>query len=184
MSAFCLLRASPPHLGHVAVVEALLSHPGPALALIGSSDVDSRPDVPLPWELRRDVLLALVDRRRLDRSRLVVAPLPELKTDGWDARWCAYLLEAARQGLGETPQRYVFGSDYPMLTFLELVRTAPGLVLERIPRALARSGRDLRSAIARGDGAVLANYQEELSVYPLTLLDRIVRYCRSGVGRP
>ena len=159
MSAFCLMRASPPHLGHVALLEAVLSGPGTHALLIGSSDVDSRADVPLPWELRRDVLLALMDRRGVERSRLVISPLPELKTNGWDTRWCDYVLTAARTALGHVPTRYVFGSDYALATFTELVRCAPGLELERIPRALNRSARDLRAAIGRSDSVTLAGYQ-------------------------
>ena len=166
------------------MLEALLSGTGPQALLIGSSDVDSRGDVPLPWELRRDVLLALLDRRRVERSRLVIAPLAELKTDGWDARWCEYVLAAATTALGQPPTRYVFGSDYSLATFTELIRCAPGLELERVPRALNRSARDLRAAIARSDSVALAGYQEELSVYPMVLLDRIVRFCSRGIDRP
>jgi hypothetical protein len=178
------MRASPPHLGHVVLLESLLSRAGTHALLIGSSDVDSRADVPLPWGLRREVLLALLDRRGVDHSRLVIAPLPELKTNGWDTRWCEYVLGAASTALGQTPTRYVFGSDYQLTTFIELIRCAPGLELERIPRALNRSGRELRAAIARSDSLTLAGYQEELSTYPMALLDLVVRYCSQGVDRP
>lgn len=179
MASFCLLRMGAPHRGHAALVEATQ---GRCIILVGSADVDARPDTPLAWETRRDLLLALLRQRKADVSRLTFAPLPELKTDGWDARWCAYLLDAARRAAAPADvTRYVFGSDYEPSVFTLL---APSVELVRVPRRYAKSSRELRTAIANGDAALLAKYEEELRVYDARTRERIARVCAQGVERP
>jgi nicotinamide mononucleotide adenylyltransferase len=185
VASFCLLRLGAPHAGHAALVEVMLERePGPCLVLVGSGEVAERPDVPLPWEARRDLLVALLALRRCSPARVTFAPLAELRTDGWDARWCAYLLEAARRALGTAPARYVFGDDYAASTFAALVAEAPALELVRVARRYDKSARELRLAIATHDEALLAKYAEELLVYPDEVRARIARVCATGVDRP
>jgi hypothetical protein len=112
------------------------------LVLIGSADVESRPDVPLSFEDRRDLLSRLLTRLGL-ATDVRIAPLPEKKTNGWDGEWATYLLGAARDGLGVAATHYVFGSDYPTSTFVDLV----GLELVRVAREGTKSSRELRAAV-------------------------------------
>ena len=184
MGSFCLLRLGAPHAGHAALVEVLLASGGPCLALIGSGEVVGRPDVPLAWTERRDILLAILRSRGVDASRLVLAPLPELRTAGWDARWCAYVLDAARRALGVEPRRYVFGDDYDPRVFARMLERAPGLSLVSVPRRYDKSARELRIAIATQAPGLLAKYDEELASYPEESRARIARACASGVDRP
>lgn len=129
---------------------------GPWLVLIGSADVHSRADVPLRWEERRALLEVLLG----DGAGLRFAPLPEKKTRGWDAEWAGYLLGAARAGLGCAPTHYVFGSDYPTSTFVDLV----GVELVRFTRVQDKSSRELRRAVASGEPALLAKYAREVAL--------------------
>jgi nicotinamide mononucleotide adenylyltransferase len=185
VASFCLLRLGAPHAGHAALVEVMLERaPGPCLVLVGSGDVADRPDVPLPWEARRDLLAALLASRGCSAERVAFAPLAELRTNGWDARWCAYLIDAARRALGASPARYVFGDDYAASTFAPLVAAAPALELVRVARRYDKSARELRLAIATRDEALLAKYAEELLVYPDEVRARIARVCAAGVDRP
>lgn len=181
MASFCLLRLGAPHAGHAALVEAMLaSDPGPCLVLVGSSDVTGRPDVPLPWEERRELFAAILARRASALARLRYAPLPELRTDGWDARWCDYLLDAATRALGEAPERYVFGDDYEAHVFAHL----GALTLHRVPRQYHKSARELRQALVSGRPELLAKYEEELAVYSEAARARIASVCADGVDRP
>lgn len=193
MASFCLMRMGAPHCGHAALAELMLGlDPGPCLVLIGSGDVVDRQDTPLPWQHRRDLLLALLRKRAQAAEataaweRLVLAPLPELKTNGWDARWCTYLLDAARTALGSPATSYVFGDDYDASLFASLTAQARALELVRAPRVYGKSARELRLVIAHGDAHahLLHKYQEELGVYDVDAKERIARACRHGVDRP
>jgi nicotinamide mononucleotide adenylyltransferase len=186
VASFCLLRLGAPHAGHAALVEVMLEREsgGGGLVLVGSGDVAERPDVPLGWEERRDLLIALLLRRGVDTHRVRFAPLPELRTDGWDARWCSYLLDACRRALGGDPTRYVFGDDYAAGTFRLLTAQAPALELVRVARRYDKSARELRLAIATHDEALLAKYAEELLVYSAQTCARIARVCAASVDRP
>lgn len=185
MPAFCLLRLGAPHCGHAALVERMLVVArGRALVLVGSADVADRPDVPLPWEERRDLLIALLHARGVDTKRVTFAPLAELKTDGWDTRWCGYLLDAARGAFDAEPSLYVFGDDYDTSAFATLVAVAPLLILLRVPRRYEKSARELRAAIATGDATLRAKYEDELAVYSPETCARIARVCAAGVDRP
>jgi hypothetical protein len=188
VAAFCLLRMGAPHCGHAALVEAMLdveSAGERCVVLVGSADVSDRPDTPLSWEERRDLLLALLRHRSAAVARLAFAPLPELETDGWDARWCAYLLETARRAAAPAPlTRYVFGSDYDEDGFAALAAQAPSLALMRIPRRYDKSSRELRIAITHHDPRLLEKYEEELRFYDARLRKRIARTCAHGVDRP
>lgn len=172
MPSFCLLRLGAPHAGHAAIVERMLAldtgEPR-SVVLVGSADVVGRADAALPWEERRDLLVALLKKRRGelggDDERVVFAPLPELKTNGWDARWCTYLLDRVRAAMNTEPTRYVFGDDYESGVFGELVVQAPSLALVRMPRVYDKSARELRRAIRTGEPALLAKYEEELALY-------------------
>ncbi len=157
---------------------------GRAVVLVGSADVAERPDVPLPWEERRDLLIALLHTRGVDTKRISFTPLAELKTDGWDARWCGYLLDAARGALAAEPSLYVFGDDYDASVFATLVAVAPSLVLLRVPRRYDKSARELRAAIATDDAVLRAKYADELAVYPPETCARIARVCAARVDRP
>lgn len=168
MASFCLLRLGAPHAGHAAMVERMLDlDPGEprSVVLVGSADVVGRADVALPWEERRDLVVALLKMRGSDVARVVFAPLPELKTNGWDARWCTYLLERVRAAMDREPTHYVFGDDYESSVFAELVAQAPAIALVRMPRVYDKSARELRHAIKSGDPALLAKYEEELALY-------------------
>lgn len=157
---------------------------GACAVLVGSGDVTGRPDTPLPWAERRDLLVALLHRRHADLRRVSFAPLAELATAGWDARWCAYLLDASRRALGEAPTRYVFGDDYASSLFAPLTAQAPLLDLLRVARRYDKSARELRIAIATNDGALLAKYEGDLEVYPVEARARIAQACAAGVDRP
>ena len=185
MASFCLLRLGAPHAGHAALVETMLEvEPDACAVLIGSGDVTGRPDTPLPWEERRDLLIALLRLRGGDERRVDFAPLAELETDGWDARWCAYLLEASRRVLRGEPTRYVFGDDYVTELFAPLIAQAPALDLCRVPRRYDKSARELRIAIAKEDPRLLAKYESELGIYSAAARARIARACAGGVDRP
>lgn len=181
MASFALLRMSPPHLGHVAVVRTMrASDPaGPWLVLIGSSDVDSRPDVPLAWQERQSLFESLL-AQEIGVYGLRFAPLPELQTNGWDAEWARYLLDAARRSLRCEPTQYVYGSDYAASTFTELVRACPGLALTCVPRELEKSSRELRLALASGDEVVLRRYEHELKLMSPATRARIARLNQPG----
>jgi nicotinamide mononucleotide adenylyltransferase len=180
MASFCLMRAAPPHAGHAAVVRVMREHDavGPWLVLIGSADVDSRADVPLSYADRRELLLSLLETLGLEAP--LIAPLPELKTDGWDAKWAAYLLGAARAALGAEPTQYVFGSDYEASTFRDLV----GVELIRVEREGDKSSRELRRAIVSGDAALLAKYSTEVATMSWAQRQRIVASCSRADARP
>jgi hypothetical protein len=143
---------------------------GPWLVLLGSADVDSRPEVPLSFEDRSDVLTKLLARTGLDAGTRV-APLAERKTNGWDAEWAQYLLGAARDALGVTPTHYVFGSDYPTSTFKDLV----GVQLVCVPREGSKSSRELRHALASGDVTLHEKYALELQLLSPAQRERIAR---------
>jgi hypothetical protein len=182
-----------PHCGHAALVEVMLDiERGACVVLVGSADVADRPDTPLPWESRRELLLALLRKRGAAVQRITFAPLPELKTNGWDARWCAYLLDAARTATatgaasgGEPPHlaRYVFGDDYEASVFAALTAQAPSLELVRAARRYDKSSRELRVAIAHGEAQLLEKYEAELDVYGAEVRERIARVCAHGVDR-
>ena len=155
---------------------------GSCLVLVSSSDVVDRPDTPLSWEQRRDLLLKLLPSAIT--KRLEFAPLPELRTNGWDVEWCAYLLTAARKALEVDPMRYVCGDDYPLDTFKALRAAARSLELVRVPRRFGKSGHELRTAIVTGDPELLAKYSDELKVYPEAVREHIARVCKNGVERP
>jgi hypothetical protein len=162
---FCLMRLGAPHLGHVALIRRMLSdRPGPPLVLVGSADVAGRADVPLPWLTRVRLLKELLRVGGVEPDGVRFSPLPEVRTDGWDATWCEYLLAAARAGLGAEPAAYYAGDDYPPETFAVLRRLAPGLRVVLVPRADGRSGRELRQALA-GVAALAPKYAVELGVY-------------------
>ena len=177
MPSFCLSRLGAPHAGHAALVRVMLERDaGSCLVLVASSDIVDRPDTPLPWTARRDLLLALLPAAIT--KRLEFAPLPELRTNGWDAEWCAYILAAVRKALEVDPMRYVCGDDYPLDTFKALRAAAPSLELVRVPRRFGKSGRELRNAIVSGDPALLAKYSDELKVYSPEVREHIARVSR------
>lgn len=187
MASFCLLRMGAPHCGHAALVELMLGlEQGEALVLVGSADVSDRPDTPLPWEQRRAILLALLSARGAEVSRLTFAPLPELQTNGWDARWCEYLLETAKRALvtSSALTRYVYGDDYSASVFAPLVFEAPSLELVRAARLYDKSSHELRTAITTGDPGLVEKYLEELAFYPHAVRAHVARVCRAGVERP
>ena len=194
MASFCLLRLGAPHCGHAALVETMLEvEPGACIVLVGSGDVVGRPDTPLRWEERRELLLALLHARNTDTRRISCAPLPELRTNGWDEQWCAYLLDAARGALAashvrhQSPEpltRYVFGDDYEASVFAPLVELAPSLELLRVARRYDKSARELRLAITHRDQRLLAKYRAALDVYPEETRARIAEVCAAGVDRP
>ncbi len=164
--AFCVMRLGAPHLGHVALIQQMLEahQESPVLVLVGSADVVGRADAPLPWLERVKLLRALLRMSQIEPLEVLFAPLPELRTNGWDDEWCAYLLKAARGAMYAEPTAYYAGDDYAPETFEALVRAQPGLEVIIVPRVEGRSGSELRRALA-GDESLAAKYALELMIY-------------------
>jgi hypothetical protein len=173
-AAFCLMRLGAPHAGHAGLVSIMLSlGRAKALVLVGAADVSGRPDVPLPWEERRDILRTLVAAVGIDATPLRFAPLPERDLVRWDPPWCDRVRETCRAALGTDPTDYVSGDDDALEDLSLLAAAIPGLALRRIPRLGSKSGRELRAAIASSDPLLRAKYAFELARYPASAIDRI-----------
>ena len=180
---FCLMRLGAPHEGHALLAERMLSdHPGrSAVLLVGSAEVSRRPDVPLPWQMRRDILLRMLTARGADAGRLLFEPLIEIPTDGHDHTWFVHVLAACARATAEPMGHYYFGDDYDEPTFGPLLAILPALTLHRVPRMAAKSGTELRRAVLTRDPALLAKYAFELGHYPPAAVERIARFSGAAV---
>jgi hypothetical protein len=171
------MRLGAPHEGHVDLVARMVATcpEGPTLVLVGSSDTTGRTDVPLPWEERRDILVALARARDVSVRALRFAPLPEIPSDGFTRAWFEHVLGACRAAIGCEPRHHFFGADYAVACYEVLQAMRPGVVLHRVPRALEKSGTELRRAIGRREEALLDKYAFEIAHYPPSARERIAR---------
>ena len=76
-----ITRAQPFHIGHISVVQRMLSENDKILLIIGSSDKYGTKRNPFKCQIRFNVINSAIDYYKIDRKRIQIMVLPDFSSD-------------------------------------------------------------------------------------------------------